>query len=331
MLKLKMPTSINGVAQAPIEGVSFAKTFDDPKAPLPREAQYFEMLGSRSIQLDGWRAHVGAPNWPSGEPTTAEYMDKAPWMLFNLNEDFSEAVDVAGKYPGQVGTVETALVHAGQQVQGLPGGLDDLHLRLVTPRPQMSGPRDKYVYYPGTGEVEANDAVDTRNRSHTITAEVEIGKDGAKGVLLANGGTFAGYSFFINKDQKLQYSHNYVGIEEYKVISKEKVPSGKLACGWNSKRPDRPISKSAKALPAPSRYYVNDKAVGSGNIPVTVPLAVTPFPATACRSAATRSPPSASTTWAAISPSRAERSAASRWISGRINRQCRSCPCAIDE
>jgi arylsulfatase len=78
LLKLKMLSSINGVAQAPIEGVSFAKTFDDPKALLPREAQYFEMLGSRSIQLDGWRAHVGAPNWPSGEPTTAEYMDKAP-------------------------------------------------------------------------------------------------------------------------------------------------------------------------------------------------------------------------------------------------------------
>ncbi len=60
VLKLKMPSSINGAAQAPIEGVSFAGTFDNPKAPLPREAQYFEMLGSRAIQLDGWRAHVGA-------------------------------------------------------------------------------------------------------------------------------------------------------------------------------------------------------------------------------------------------------------------------------
>jgi len=88
VLKQKMPTSSTGWRKRPIEGVSFAKTFDDPKAPLPREAQYFEMLGSRSIQLDGWRAHVGAPNWPSGEPTTAEYMDNAPWMLFNLNEDF---------------------------------------------------------------------------------------------------------------------------------------------------------------------------------------------------------------------------------------------------
>src|SRR5213076_444892 len=82
-----------------------------------------------------------------------------------------------------------------------------LALRLAVPRPQMSAPRDKYIYYPGTGEVDGSNTADIRNRSHSITADVEIGKGGAQGVLLANGCSFGGYSFFINKDQKLQYSH----------------------------------------------------------------------------------------------------------------------------
>jgi arylsulfatase A-like enzyme len=270
-LKLKMPTSINGVAQAPIEGVSFAKTFDNPKEPLPREAQYFEMLGSRSIQLDGWRAYVGAPNWPSGEPTTAEYMDKAPWMLFNLNEDFSEAVDVALKYPAKLDQLKQLWFMQASKYKVFPVD-SSLQMRLVTPRPQMSEPRSKYVYFAGTGEVDGDNAVDTRNRSHTITAEVEIGKNGATGVLLANGGTFSGYSFFINKDQKLQYSHNYVAIDEYKVISKEKVPAGKLSLRMEFKKTGPPDFKIGKGSPGIVTLYINDKEVGSGPIPITCPI-----------------------------------------------------------
>jgi hypothetical protein len=271
VLKLKMPASINGVAQAPIEGVSFAKTFDDPKAPLPREAQYFEMLGSRSIQLDGWRAYVGAPNWPSGEPTTAAYMDNAPWMLFNLNEDFSEAVDVAAKYPAKLDQLKQLWFMQASKYKVFPVD-SSLQLRLLTPRPEMSAPRSKYVYYRGTGEVEADTAADVRNRSHTITADVEIGKEGATGVLIANGGTFAGYSFFINKDQKLQYSHNYVALEEYKVISKEKVPPGKVKLRMEFKKTGPPDFAKGKGAPGTVTLFVNDKSVGSGKIPVTVPI-----------------------------------------------------------
>ena len=136
----------------------------------------------------------------------------------------------------------------------------------------MSAPRDKYVYYPGTGEVDGSNAADVRNRSHAITAEVEIPKGGAKGVLLANGGTFAGYSFFITKDQKLQYSHNYVAIKEYKVISKEKVPTGKVTLRMEFKKTGPPDFKVGKGAPGTVTLYINDKVVGSGEIPVTTPI-----------------------------------------------------------
>jgi arylsulfatase A-like enzyme len=271
VLKQKMPSSINGAAQAPIEGISFAATFDNPKAPLPREAQYFEMLGSRSIQLDGWRAHVGAPNWPSGEPTTAEYMDKAPWMLFNLNEDFSEANDVAAQFPAKLDQLKQLWFMQASKYKVFPVD-SSLQMRLATPRPQMSAPRDKYIYYPGTGEVDGSNAADVRNRSHKISADVEIPKDGAKGVLIANGGTFAGYSFFINKDQKLQYSHNYVGIKEYKVISDQKVPTGKVTLRMEFKKTGAPDFATGKGAPGKVTLFINEKAVGSGDIPVTVPI-----------------------------------------------------------
>jgi arylsulfatase len=271
VLKLKMPTSINGVAQAPIEGVSFAKTFDDPKAPLPREAQYFEMLGSRAIQLDGWRAYVPAPDWPSGKPTTPEYLDKAKWMLFNLNEDFSEAEDVAAKYPAKLEQLKQEWFMQASKFKVFPVD-STLVMRLADPRPQMSAPRSKYVYYPGTGEVDGSNSADVRNRSHSITAEVEIPKGGAQGVLLCNGGSFGGYSLFINKDQKLQYTHNYCAINWYNVISDEKVPAGKVTLRMDFKKTGPPDFKIGKGAPGTVTLFINGKQVGQGNIAATVPI-----------------------------------------------------------
>jgi arylsulfatase A-like enzyme len=271
VLKVKMPSAINGVAQAPLEGISFAKTFDDPKALLAREAQYFEMLGSRSIQLDGWRAHVGAPNWPSGDPTTAEYMDKAPWMLFNLNEDFSEANDLAAKNPEKLEQLKQLWFMQASKYKVFPVD-SSLQIRLITPRPHMSAPRDKYAYFPGTGEVESSNAADVRNRSHAITAEVEIAQGGAQGVLLAHGSSFGGYSFFINKDQKLQYSNNYVAIKEYRVISKETVPAGKATLRMEFKATGPPDFNLGKGGSGAVTLFINDKVVGSGEIPVTCPI-----------------------------------------------------------
>jgi arylsulfatase len=271
VLKLKMPKSINGVAQAPIEGISFAATFDNASVPLPREAQYFEMLGSRAIQYEGWRAYIGAPNWPSGEPITEAFMDKAPWMLFDLNKDFSEADDLAAKFPAKLEQMKQLWFMQASKYKVFPVD-STLQLRQLTPRPLMSAARDRYVYYPGTGEVDGSNAADVKNRSHKITAEVVIPMKGATGVLLANGGTFGGYTFFINKDQKLQYSNNYVAIEEYKVISNDRVPAGKLSLSMEFKTTGPADFKNGKGAPGIVTLFINDKAVGSGKIATTCPI-----------------------------------------------------------
>src|SRR6267142_1019343 len=148
-------------------------------------------------------------------------------MLFNINEDFSEATDLAKENPGKLEPMKQLWWAMTSKYKVLP--LDGRGIeRLMTPRPEMSGPRDKYVYYPGTGEVEASTAVDVRNRSHTITAEVAV-KKGDEGVLLAMGSSFAGWTFFVNKDQKLQYSHNYLGFVYNEAATTEKLPEGKLS------------------------------------------------------------------------------------------------------
>jgi arylsulfatase A-like enzyme len=269
VLRMKPLTSINGVAQSQIEGVSFAATFDNAKAKIPREAQYFEMMGQRAIYLDGWRAY--AP-WEFGKDITPKDLDNAKWMLFNIEKDFSEAEDVAAKYPDKLEEMKQLWWAMANKYKVLP--LDGTSVgRLAAPRPQMSGPRSKYVYFPGTGEVEANNAADTRNRSFSITAEVELPKGGAQGVLLAQGGMIGGHTFFVNKEQKLQYSHNYVGLEEYKVISEDKMPEGKLTLSMQFQVTGPPDFKAGKGAPGTATLFVNGKQVGIGKIAVTCPLA----------------------------------------------------------
>ncbi len=269
VLKLKMPTSINGVAQNPLEGVSFAATFDNGKAPLPREAQYFEMFAQRAISLDGWRAY--SP-WPFGKDITAKDLTQDRWMLFHIDSDFSESTDVAAEHPEKLEELKQLWWAQANKYKVLP--LDGRGIeRLMTPRPEMSAPRDQYVYYPGTGEMEASNAVDVRNRSYRITAEVEVPKGGAEGVLLAHGSSFGGYSFFVNRERRLQFSHNYLGLEEYKVVSSAPVPEGKATLRWEFTRTGPPDFKIGKGAPGTGKLFINDQEVGRGDIAITCPLA----------------------------------------------------------
>lgn len=269
VLKMKSPSSINGVVQTPIEGVSFASTFDNPDTKLPREAQYFEMFAQRAIYLDGWRAY--AP-WKFGDNITAKDLANDQWMLFNVDKDFSESTDLAKENPAKLEELKQLWWAQASKYKVLP--LDGRGIeRLATPRPEMSAPRTKYVYFPGTGEVEASNAVDVRNRPYSITAEVEIPKAGAQGVLVAHGGGFGGYSFFVNKEQKLQFSYNYLGIEETKVISTEKIPTGTVTLRWEFQVTGPPDFKAGKGAPGVGKLFINGKEVAAGKIADTIPLA----------------------------------------------------------
>jgi arylsulfatase len=193
-------------------------------------------------------------------------------MLFHQDEDFSESTDVAAKHPAKLEELKQMWWVQASKYKVLP--LDGRGIaRLATSRPEMSAPRDKYVYYAGTGEVEASNAVDIRNRSYRITADVEIPKKGAEGVLLAHGSSFGGYSFFVNKDRKLQFSYNYLGIQEFKTVSKGPVPTGKVTLSWEFRVTGKPDFKSGKGAPGVGKLLINGQQVGDGKIGATCPIA----------------------------------------------------------
>jgi len=268
VLDMEMPSSINGVEQAPLEGVSFAATFADPEATLQREAQYFEMVGRRALYHDGWRAY--AP-WPFGQEIKPEDLEDSEWMLFHIEEDFSESTDLAAQHPEKLAELKDLWWRQARRFNVLP--LDGRGVvRQAEPRPMMTAPRSRYVYYAGAGEVSSAAAANVLNRSHSISADVVIPEGGAEGVLLAQGGRFAGYSFFV-KDNRLHYLHNYVGLDEHGVSSSVELPVGAVSLRYQFERTGTPDFAAGKGAPGIGKLYIDGNQVGEEQIPVTVPLA----------------------------------------------------------
>ena len=136
----------------------------------------------------------------------------------------------------------------------------------------MAALRSEYVYYAGGGEISSAATASTLNRSHAITAEVVIPEQGAQGVLLAQGGRFAGYSFFV-KDRRLHYVHNYVGLEEFTLTSSIDVPAGETTLRFEFERTGAPNMAEGRGSPGIGRLYIDGRKVAEAEIPVTVPLA----------------------------------------------------------
>jgi len=143
--------------------------------------------------------------------------------------------------------------------------------RLADERPQLAKERKTYVYYPNTQGVPENVAVKVLNRAHSFTAEVEIPKGGAEGVIICHGSNAGGYSFFI-KDKKLHYVHNYVGAEEFHVESNDEVPGGKVELRFEFEPTGQPDIANGKGAPGRAQLYINGKLAGQADIPVTEPL-----------------------------------------------------------
>lgn len=268
---IEQPDEIKGHSQPPIEGTSFAYTFDEPDAPEQHTTQYSEMLAFRAIYHDGWRA---VNPWPFGKEITAEdlsatSLEDSGWELYNLGEDFSEAHDLADEHPEKV-------LELAQMWWTEAGKYDVLPLdgrgtqRAQEARPQPGRPRDQYVYYPGTQHVVEAAAVRVLNRDHSITAEVTIPEDGAEGVLLAHGSQDAGYTVFV-KDDRLHYAHNYVGVEEYQVSADEPIPEGEVDLRMEFEATGEPDIPNGKGVPATVRLYYDDEQIGEGELPTTIP------------------------------------------------------------
>jgi arylsulfatase A-like enzyme len=254
---LKMPKVYHGVEQFPLSGVSMKYTFDAaPNAPTHKHRQYYAMLGTRGIWEDGWFASaLHAPLTGKG------HFDQDQWQLYHVDVDRSESQDLAKQYPDKLKSMIAAWNEEAQKNLVLP--LDDRTAVEVLgqPRPSEEPPRDRYVYYPDTAPVPEGVAVNVRNRSFKILANVEIADPDAAGVIFAHGSRFGGHTLFI-KDHKLHYVYNFLGIPpEQQFVANEELKPGKYTFGMEfTKQSNGPHGESLGSM----KLYVNDKVVAQG-------------------------------------------------------------------
>jgi len=281
-LGLEPPASIKGITQSPVEGVSFAHTFDAADAPTKHHTQYFEMAGHRSIYQDGWRAVCPWPGpsfaesgLPFGTPLPYEKLtelDAGHWELYHVAEDFAENHDLAAGHRDKlIELIAQWYVEAGKyNVLPVDGrGVQ----RLMEERPVIAVARSSYTYYPGTQAVASDAAVKVLNRSHSITAFAEIPPGGADGVLLAHGGIDSGYAFYM-KDGRLKWCHNYVDRERYYVESREPVPAGEHELRFEFEVTSPPDIPAGRGAGGRALLYVDGALTAAAEVPTTTPLAL---------------------------------------------------------
>jgi arylsulfatase len=223
---LPEPKSVDGTVQSPIEGVSMKYTFDSADAKTRHTTQYFEIFGNRSIYHDGWLAGtVHRPAWDFLPKTTLE---KDVWELYDTNTDFSCSENLAGKNPARLKELQELFLKEAEKYQVLP--LDDRVLERTNAelvgRPELMEGRKSFTLYEGMKGMTENVFINLKNKSHTITAELEIPAKGASGVILAQGGRFGGWSLYL-QDGKPVYAYNFLGLERFYIKGSNAVSAGK--------------------------------------------------------------------------------------------------------
>ena len=222
--------------------------------------QYFEMFGNRALYKDGWIAAVrhGRLPWTTG---TYDF-DKDTWELYDLRQDFSEYNDVAARYPDRLKELQDEFWVEAEKYQVLP--LDDRFTERADPtlRPSLIEGRTSYTYYPGV-QVPESSAAQTKNRSHTITAYVDMPQGGADGVLVAAGGVVGGYVLYI-KDGHPAYEYNHITEDHYRITSSEALSPGPNVIRMEFRYDGGGLGKGGTAT-----LFVNGKKVGEGRIEKT--------------------------------------------------------------
>ena len=252
------PTTIKGHTQSPHDGVSMRYSFGDARAPGRRATQFYAMLGSRAIWHDGWKAvttHPTLSGW--------SHFNDDVWELYHTDVDRAELHDLAAAQPEKL----REMVNLWFAEAGANGAfpLDDRSAVeiMMTPRPQLTAPRNRYRYYPDVAAVPEAQAVNTHNRSFTIGALVDLPAPGAQGTLFAQGSRFGGHTLYV-KDNRLRYVYNFVGMVEQRIEADTDLPVGKnliLSAAFVKDGQEGPgIATGILSL------YIGDKKVGEGRI-----------------------------------------------------------------
>ncbi|HUM07640.1 MAG TPA: arylsulfatase [Acidocella sp.] len=262
---LAAPAKVNGVDQSPVDGVSLVYSFADAKAPGQRTQQYFEMLGYRGMYQDGWMASgfTARLPWEIGKNITQPWdPDEDIWELYNIDKDFSQAEDLAARYPRRLQQLKDLWWAEAGRYNVLPLGAPgsrflDLLASRATPR--------REVFHGLVSRIPEPNAPDIKSRSHRATLLVET-KPGDAGVLYAFGGYMGGLSLYL-KDGLLTYHYNFCGLKHSAITASRPLPPGKAEIAVDF-TPETPLPGMAAKV----RLFIGAEEVASGDVPNTVPF-----------------------------------------------------------
>ena len=260
---LPEPKVVNGITQTPIEGVSMVYTFADPKADSMHTTQYFEIFGNRAIYHDGWLA--GTVHRAPWEYKPRGTLENDKWELYNTRNDFSLSNDLAAKNPEKLREMQDLFMKEAVKYSVLP--IDDRTIErfdaALVGRPDLMAGRTSLTVYGGMTGMSENVFINVKNRSHAITAEVQIPKGGASGVILAQAGRFGGWSLYMKAGTPM-YTYNWLGLKRYTIAAKQPVPAGKATIRFEFAYDGGGIGKGGTGT-----IFVNGKKVAEGKIEQT--------------------------------------------------------------
>ena len=275
---LPVPTSVDGVAQEPMDGTSFAYTFDSPDAEERHTVQYFEMYGSRAIYKDGWWACTKLDKlpWDFGPETLARFgpggswnPDDDVWELYHLPDDFSQARDVAADHPDKVAELTELFWSEAERNRVLPllGGFAAF-FGILPPMPTQT----RFTFAGDVQNIQTTMIPRIYGRSYAIEADVHVPEGGAQGVLVAFADFIGGFALWVDENGLLNHTYQYLGVDTYRQTSVEPIPSGDVTL--------KMLFEADEATPGTGGHvslWAGDRQIGEGELPRTVSLIFTTY------------------------------------------------------
>ena len=275
------PDTVDGIKQAPIEGTSFAYTFDakNAKAPSRHKTQYFEMMGQYALYHEGWllSTKVNRAPWEAFGPANPDPLNNQVLELYDLNKDFSQSQNIADKYPRQGEGAEDDVHRGSEEVSGLPDGrLGRRAHHRPAPEHHRRPHASSFTPCPMVG-LPQGDSPLLLNSSYTITADIEVPAGGAEGMILTSGGRFAGYGFYLLKGKPV-FLWNMIDLERIKWEGPDALTPGKHTVEFDFKYDGLGVgtllynNMSGLAQPGTGVLKVDGKEVATKKMPKTLPM-----------------------------------------------------------
>jgi arylsulfatase len=263
---LPPPAIVNSVQQAPLEGCSMVYTFDAAAATDRHETQYFEMLCNRGIYHKGWTA-VTRHSTPWEMTKAMPAFDDDVWELYDTNSDWSQARNLAEDNPKKLIELQRLWLIEATKYSVLP--LDDRRVERLNPelagRPQLIKGQTQ-ILFGDMGRLTENSVINIKNKSYSVTADIVVPDSGADGVIIAQGGGFAGWSLYA-KDGKLKYCYNLFGVRLFYADSNKPILAGQRQVRMEFTYDGGGLAKGGNAS-----LYLDGEKVGEGRVEMTVPM-----------------------------------------------------------